>query len=131
MAATNLLANRAGARVVIVDDDEAIVRFVSEALSMVGHVVEPFTNAIDALDRLVNADASPVDLVITDYRMPGILGDQLAACLREVLPTLPIIVLTGFTDANASILASFHRTTILAKPFAIAQLRRSVDDALR
>jgi two-component system, cell cycle sensor histidine kinase and response regulator CckA len=131
MAATNLLANRAGARVVIVDDDEAIVQFVGDALSMLGHVVEPFTNAIDALDRLVNADASPVDLVITDYRMPGILGDQLAACLREVLPALPIIVLTGFSDANASILPSFQRTTILAKPFAIAQLRRSVDDALR
>lgn len=120
-----------GRRVVVVDDEAPIIRLVTESLEMAGYVVESYTAPIDALDRLVNSDAPRVDLLITDYRMPGMLGDQLAACLRDVVPDMPIIVLTGYTDADASILAEFPNTTILAKPFAITQLRRCVDDALR
>jgi signal transduction histidine kinase/CheY-like chemotaxis protein len=119
------------AHIVVVDDEAAVLQLVSEFLELLGHTVEKFALPMDALERMSDEDRPRVDLLITDYRMPGMLGDQLAACLREVSPELPIIVLTGFTDANASILAELKNTTILAKPFALAQLRQCVDNALR
>lgn len=117
------------ARVVVVDDDEAIVDFVSAYLETRGHTVERFAAPLDALDRLV-APGRPVDLLITDYRMPDVLGDELVACARDAVPGLPIIVLTGAVAVADSVLGQLPKAWILGKPFTLDELQERLDAAL-
>ena len=74
----------------------------AEHLSAIGYRVTQATDGLDALSRL---DAGGgVDLLITDFAMPGMNGLLLIAEARQRLPGLPVLLLTGYVDA-----AVWHR----------------------
>jgi CheY-like chemotaxis protein len=118
------------AHIAVVDDDREVLHVIAEFLQVIGHTVECFTSPIDALDRLTAHDRPGFDLLMTDFRMPDMMGDQLAACLRDVSPGLPIIIVTAFPAAGDNVRAELANISMLQKPFGLAGLREIVQRAL-
>jgi CheY-like chemotaxis protein len=83
-------------RILVVDDEEPIRRFVQRVLSDAGH--QP-TLAVDGDDALAIAKTQgPFDLLLSDVNMPNMMGDELARRLRQDDPSLKVLYLTGFSD---------------------------------
>jgi PAS domain S-box-containing protein len=88
-------AHGQGEHVMLVDDDD-VVRLVSaETLSRAGYRVSAHARVADALQAL-RADPGAVDLIVTDYNMPGASGLELAAAARQIAPHLPVLLASGY-----------------------------------
>jgi CheY-like chemotaxis protein len=86
-------------RVLVVDDEQTVSVFMSDLLESWGIEVKTSNCAPDALSVCTRDDA--FDLVITDFKMPGMNGLQLARELRVKHPQLPVILYTGFNEGLA------------------------------
>jgi two-component system, cell cycle sensor histidine kinase and response regulator CckA len=84
-------------RVLLVDDEEQIVRMEKQMLEKLGYQVAVRTSSIEALAAFQAAPQS-YDIVITDMTMPKMTGDGLAQELLKIRPELPVIVCTGFSE---------------------------------
>jgi len=113
------------ARVLVVEDDEAIGTFVGRALRGAGHDVEVLANAEEALGRL---EATRPDLLLTDVSLPGLPGPELVARARRCLPGLAVVLMTG-NEADLPVEAR-AQARVLAKPFGVDELRTRVGEAL-
>jgi two-component system, cell cycle sensor histidine kinase and response regulator CckA len=83
-------------RVLVVDDEEPIRKFVQRVLTEGGHQA---VLAVDGQDALAVAKAQgPFELLLTDVNMPNLMGDELARRLRQDDPALKVLYLTGFSD---------------------------------
>ncbi len=83
--------------VLVVDDEEPIVRLIRSMLKQLGYRVSAYTNSSEALDAY-RADPQAYDIVVIDQTMPKITGAELARELLETRPDLPIILVTGFSE---------------------------------
>jgi signal transduction histidine kinase/ActR/RegA family two-component response regulator len=106
---------------VLLVDDENIVRVATaEMLRDLGHDVEEAASGAEALAALDNG--LKVDVLVTDYMMPGMDGAALARRIESTHPELPVLLITGYTGRTDEAL----RLPTLAKPFG----RREIADAL-
>ncbi|MFZ5570790.1 MAG: response regulator [Thermodesulfobacteriota bacterium] len=84
-------------QILLVDDEEPILKMEKQMLEMLGYRVETRTSAREALAAF--SDRPEVyDLVITDMTMPDMTGADLSRRLLKIRPDLPIIVCTGFSE---------------------------------
>ncbi len=124
----------------IVDDDPSI-RFVLEKALQREHLpTRSFTQprevlqALDELDALHDHDAPQV--LVSDIRMPGGSGLDLLAKLRQRLPSLPVIIMTAYSDLDSAV-SAFQGGAFeyLPKPFdvpkAVELIRRAVEESQR
>ena len=112
-------------RVLIVDDEELVRRFVDRILTDAGYQT---TVACDGPDAL-RAAAQPgtFDLVVTDLMMPHMNGDELARRLRQSDPGLKILYLTGFSDhLFKEKVMLWEDEAFLDKPCSLDGLRQAV-----
>jgi len=84
-------------RVLFVDDEEIITHVVKEMLEHLGYKVVAETSSLQALETFRSRPEN-FDLVITDYTMPHMTGNELALELRRIRPGIPVIVYTGTSD---------------------------------
>ena len=77
-------------------------------------------------EALAKFDAQPFDLVLTDYFMPGMKGDQLAHEIRERDQSKPIVLLTGYPPAEQLLEVDL----VILKPFSRESLRRAITQLL-
>jgi two-component system, chemotaxis family, chemotaxis protein CheY len=111
-------------RVLVVDDDEAILGFIHEILADEGYEV---LEAIDGAEALRIVQQRPPDLILLDMRMPVMDGWQFAEAYRALPgPHAPLIVLTAARDAS-EIAAEIQAPGYLAKPFGIDELLAVVE----
>ena len=119
-------------RILIVDDEAAVLDALTRILQLEGFEVQTASNADTALDFLAAAGGGPVDLMITDYRMPGRDGLVLAREVRQILPRLPIVLMTGsLVNVAEKDMERLGISFVLRKPFRVAQVRNLVRDLLR
>src|SRR5262249_10166031 len=87
-----------GQRVLVVDDEESLVRLAGETLEELGYAVATFTSSVRALQAF---DAKPddFDAILTDERMPGLSGSALIREVRRIDPSIPIVLMSGFVGA--------------------------------
>ena len=85
--------------VVVVDDEPAVLKVLVRFLEGIGYQVRPFESSLEARDA-ISADCP--DLLLTDRRMPGMDGIELAKAALEEDPNLPVVVLTGAGDAESA-----------------------------
>ena len=117
------------AKVLLVDDEPAVLRCMATALARFGFSVTAASCGTVALEHLAR---EPFDLVITDYRMPDIRGDAVVREARERQPEAAFLVVTGFADELPHALRSGPASVpVLAKPFSLLQLRDAAELALR
>ena len=111
-----------GERVLVVDDEDALVAVTCESLKRLGY--EPSAST-DGNAALVDFEAGPqrFDAVITDEVMPGLTGTELAASLRRRRPDLPILLVSGYVGPMMSErAASAGVNEILKKPVESREL---------
>jgi CheY-like chemotaxis protein len=114
--------------VLVVDDEDAVRRYVSAALTQFGYRTVDAANGINALEL---AESEPVDLLLTDLMMPGMRGDELARLMFDRQRTLKVVYLTGFTERLYDMRPSlWDHETVLEKPVTLAQLHDAVSIAL-
>ena len=114
----------------IVDDDRSIRFVLSAALRQAGYAVDVFENAGDALDALDTR--APPALLFTDVRMPGDDGLVLLEKLKQRLPSLPVVVMSAYTDV-ASTAGAFRGGAheFLSKPFDLDEAVALAERALQ
>jgi DNA-binding NtrC family response regulator len=83
-------------RLLIVDDDEGMRENLAELFESLGYAVRTAANTPEALTALDEAD---VDLLLTDYKMPGPTGVELIEAARKRQPGLRAILMTAFGDS--------------------------------
>ncbi len=98
VARTDRKIPRGSERILLVDDEVAIVRSETRLLERLGYKVESVTSSTGALERF-RAAPEEFDLVITDQAMPELSGISLAREIREVRGDTPIILRSGYIDA--------------------------------
>jgi len=85
-------------RILLVDDEEPLVKIWEQILQRLGYRVVGKTSSKEAL-TVFRAQPDSFDLVITDQTMPQMTGFQMAQELLQVRPDIPIILCTGFSEA--------------------------------
>ena len=85
------------ARILLIDDEAAIVQMGRQMLTSLGYEVTTETDGLEALETF-KANPEAFDLVITDMTMPAINGDRLAAGILKIRPGLPVILCTGYSS---------------------------------
>ena len=113
------------ARVLLVDDDVLIAMVTTGMLEDLGHeVIE--ANSGDAALAALRA-GQDVDLMITDFAMPGMNGAQLAEAARRLRPDLPILLATGYAEMPNGSTIELPR---LGKPYSQQDLAREIGKLL-
>ena len=83
--------------ILVVDDEEPVVMLEKTMLQRAGYRVTARTASVEALEKF-KADPGAIDLVLTDMAMPNLTGDHLAQKILELVPGIPIIICTGFSE---------------------------------
>jgi len=119
-----------GERILLVDDEEPLVRLGQKTLAALGYEVATATQPEAAL-ALVRADPQRFSLVVTDQTMPRMSGLELASQLRRIRPCLPIILTTGYSlSLTPERLEAAGIRHLLLKPSTIPALATAVHDVL-
>ena len=117
-------------RILLVDDDTAIARFLSETLRRLGYAVTAITRAPQALE-LFGSKPDDFDLVVTDIAMPEMTGDKLVAAMIAIRPEIPVVICTGYTD-KPTLQRAEHlgAKAFLKKPIRKQQLAKTIRKVL-
>jgi PAS domain S-box-containing protein len=120
-----------GQRVLIVDDEEPLVRFATRALGDLGYAPIGFTSSAAALEAF-RADPERFDALITDERMPELSGSALIREVRSTRSSLPVVLMSGYLGATAkeAPLAA-GADEVLQKPLSARDLATSLARVLR
>jgi DNA-binding response OmpR family regulator len=117
----------ASVRVLIVEDDQTFCAFLVQILESQGHDV---VSSTDSLDGYQKAWSHRYDLIVLDVRMPGFLGTEIAAALKQKNPSAKIILISAFADASLREVASNLGIRVLSKPFSPAELFQAIDNTM-
>lgn len=112
------------ARVLIVDDEPAVLRLVSKAIADRGYEIHAVSSALQAL-KLVH-DEPRFDLFISDVIMPEMCGPELVKRLSLLCPNASVVLMSAHIAAE--VLSA--KAAFISKPFSIADLPSAVDRAL-
>jgi CheY-like chemotaxis protein len=118
------------ARILLVEDDPAVREFVRRALAHNGHDVIAAADGLEALD-LLGADDGELDLMLSDIVMPGMDGIALSQRVSESMPSLPILLMSGYAAERQrahNVDSIIHR--VIRKPFTLREICDAVDEAL-
>ena len=118
-------------RILVVDDEEQIVRLERLMLERLGYQITSRVSSLEALQAF-KANPYAYDLVITDMTMPHMTGDALAVELLKIRPDLPIILCTGYSSLVSEDQAtSMGIKKYLLKPVSRIDLSEAIRDAFR
>ena len=116
------------ANILYVDDEPAIGLILQDTLEQLGHSAIGATNVPEALGALSRGD---IDLIISDFRMPGLSGLEFLELLREQGRDVPLIMLTGYGTIEHAVAAiKAGAADYITKPLQLDQLQHAVSQAL-
>lgn len=117
-------------QIIVVDDEVSVSSFISEVLRSHGFDAVVFNDPIKAQSYL-SSNIANISLMITDQRMPGLNGVELATHALALRESLPIVLITGYSDVDkleeAKALGIEH---VLSKPFHISEMLECVHSLL-
>jgi CheY-like chemotaxis protein len=128
--AMSVVLPRGNERILFVDDEEAILRTSAKILEMLGYEVTIQAESISAL-RLVEAEPTGFDLLLTDMNMPEMTGDILITRVRAICPEMPVILCTGYSQKlTDTLLAELQVDSCLYKPVTSEVMAFTVRDVI-
>lgn len=117
-------------RILLVDDEDSIVRLEKLILKRLGYKVTSHASSIEALN-MFQSNPEEFDLVITDMTMPNMTGDVLAKKLNEIRSDIPVIICTGFSEKmNQGKAVSIGIKGFLMKPVVRSEMAKTVRKVL-
>lgn len=115
--------------ILLVDDDHDVLSCLEDSLSALGYNVIAKPDAESAM--AVIREGAKVDLVVTDYAMPGMDGHEFFSVLKRILPSVPVIILTGYGSVETYLKSlSLGVCEFVCKPIEAKELDRIVKAAL-
>jgi len=118
-------------KILVIDDEENILELIQEVLTTTGHQVELATTGNAALQLVRDRD---YDLIICDWKIPGLNGKQIYAELQKMDPAKArkfLFVTGNVLSPETEQFLRTERTPYLLKPFSVTQLRKTVENLLR
>ena len=121
---------REATTILLVEDDDIMRQMTRKLLEEHGYHVIEAQDGKSALERLSSLDGS-IDLLLTDVVMRGISGPELVTRLKNTMPDLRVVFMSGYTgELIASHQSDQQIVTLLEKPFTRASLLNTLDKAL-
>jgi CheY-like chemotaxis protein len=125
------IAGGAGETILLVDDEEALVRLGEETLAELGYEPVGFSSSSAALESF-RADPDRFHAVLSDEAMPGLTGSELVREIRRIRADVPIVLMSGFVSPSLTARAREAGVAeVLAKPLVARDIARSLAAALR
>ncbi len=116
-------------RILLVDDETSILDLGVKALGRMGYKVTAERDSMSALEIFLS-NPGGFDLIITDYTMPNLTGEELIAQVRQIRTEMPIILSTGFSEKVTENTKSELGVEIIMKPYGLRQLAEAIRKAL-
>ena len=117
-------------RVLLVDDQRDILKLLHSTLNTLAHELEIF-EAPSGEEAMLEASRNKVDLLISDYRLPGITGVELMHKIRVKYPDVRVILVTGMTDRKArDEILNAGAVAVFDKPISLTDFLDAVERAL-
>src|SRR3989338_8048936 len=117
------------AKILVVDDEPDMIWAITNVLLEENHSVVSVNSGEEAITKVKDAS---IELVLLDFRLPGMDGIQILERIRQMRPELPVIMVTGYGGIEEAVqsikLGAAH---YLSKPFDNSQLVESVEKALK
>jgi two-component system, cell cycle sensor histidine kinase and response regulator CckA len=114
-------------KILVVDDEPFVCDTVKLLLAFDGHSVETALSGRDALEKFTS---DKFDLVITDYSMPEMKGDELGAKIKALVPNQPVVLITAYTEMLRGAETPLAGVDIVvSKPFLLEDLRKAIAQA--
>jgi two-component system, NarL family, capsular synthesis sensor histidine kinase RcsC len=108
-------------RILLTDDQPEVRDTIRMMLDLDEHIVAEAANGREALELFM---PNRFDLVMTDYAMPGMQGDELARNIKQLAPSQPVLMVTGSAQPSGGLAGAAD--AILAKPFSLQELRCAI-----
>ena len=114
--------------ILLVEDSDEVSCITVEYLHELGHEVVAVAEAEKAIAQLRR---TPFDAVMTDIRLPGMSGIELARALVKDYPKLPVVIASGYAGMNVELLMGEKLPTVLMlpKPYDLPALERTLSEA--
>lgn len=119
-----------GPRVLVIDDDTTVRRMLGELISCLGYAPDLAPDGHEGLARFTGGEYAAV---VTDVRMPGVNGWQVASTVRQLRPDVGVVVISGSMSAvRPPEDETLHgaNIVILPKPFGLLELRSALTRVL-
>ena len=110
-----------GKRILLVEDERWVRECIKRLLWLDAHTVTEASNGLEAIELFAH---EPFDVVITDFDMPRMAGDELVARIRNQSPAQPILMITAGIDRLRG--QDNPASAVLGKPFGVQELRDSL-----
>jgi CheY-like chemotaxis protein len=112
-------------RILLVDDQRSVREAIGLLLRLDAHTV---VEAADGVEALALFKPGSFDLVITDFEMPQMKGNELAARIKQACPAQPVLMITAYAELLGG--SDNHIDALLDKPFRLEDLRRAMAELL-
>jgi DNA-binding NtrC family response regulator len=112
-------------KIAIIDNEADAVSLFQEALELAGFKVSAFTDPIEALNS-IKQNPKDYSLIISDYRMPEMNGNELCTELISINPDLKIIIMSAFEHIDYD----HSRFQFISKPIPLPHLIKTVNDII-
>jgi DNA-binding NtrC family response regulator len=113
--------------ILFVEDTATLLELLVLVLERANFVVLAASNGLDAL-KLAEGYEEHIDVLLSDVKLPGLSGTDLASSLKTLRPDIQVILMSAFSSATN--FAFENRWAYLQKPFTSTQLLTAIDDAL-
>ncbi len=111
--------------ILLVEDDDPVREVAVEILSSCGYVVIECADGIEALQR-AREHPDPINLLMTDMRMPKMNGREVAEQFMHLHPHVPVLLVSGYVDELPAHLVNRPNVTFLPKPYTLSLLTKTV-----
>ncbi len=116
------------ARILVIDDEEAVRDILSRMLRTKGHQVETASDGDEGIERFKK---QPFDLVFTDLGMPKLSGWEVGKALKELNPKIPIVMITGWgMELSREKMSENGIDLMISKPFNFEQVTQLIFEAM-
>jgi CheY-like chemotaxis protein len=108
-----------GRRILVVDDEPIVGQAIKMTLQPDGYIIDVVTSPYEGLSRF---EIGKYDVILTDFRMPGLTGAQFAERIKTRCPSQPIILVSGSPPFPPTLAVDL----VILKPFDNLELRNAV-----
>ena len=117
-----------GGRILLVEDEDPVRMVATRALVRAGYTVTPARDGEEGLEKVTSGEQ--FDLVVSDVVMPTMDGPTMARAIRERLPEMPVLFMSGYAEEQLRREIDLEGVAFLAKPFSVQQISDKVGNVL-
>jgi len=118
-----------GGRVLLVEDEDMVRAVAERALTRQGYTVVTAADGDEGLEAV--RENPDFDLVVSDVVMPSMDGPAMAREIRQLIPTMPVLFMSGYAEEQLRREIDIEGMHFIAKPFSVAQIADKVGQVLR